>query len=163
MVEALQVRLEDLRRPEWRPLFVGDRERYATATAVRLLDPRTLVCCALLARKIYLIRFDLAAGSHTVLSRADTTYGGVSTEIDLCDADDRGNVVTSNCEGGAMSLYRVAGDTIHHTRDLPTGLSGNYCHGARLFGPDVVVATVLRPPRGVQFFDLRTMRKLLFV
>lgn len=163
VVTTLQIRLEDLHRPEWRALYVGDRPRYATATSVRLLDARTIVCCSLLARKIYLIRFDLAFGNYTVVDSADTIYGGSSTETDLCDVDGRGRVVTSNCEGGNMSLYRVLGDKICHERDLSTGLSGNFCHGARFCGPDVIVATELRDPRGVHFYDIQTMRKLLYV
>jgi hypothetical protein len=62
-----------------------------------------------------------------------------------------------------MSLYRVSGDKISHDRDLFTDLSGNYCHGARFCGPDVVVATALRDSRGVHFYDVQTMRKLLYV
>lgn len=165
MVTTLQIHLEDLRRPEWRALYVGGRPRYATATSVRLLDARTVVCCSLLARKIYLIRFDLGFGSYTVVDSADTVYGGCPTETDLCDSDGRGRVVTSNCEGGNMSLYRVVGDKIYHERDLCTDLPGNFCHGVRFCGrgADVVVATVLRDPRGVHFYDVQTMRKLLYV
>lgn len=160
---SLQIKLEDLRRPEWRALYVGDRPRCATATSVRLLDARTLVCSSLLAHKIYLIRFDLAFGTHTVVDGTDTVYNNCPMETDLCDTDGRGHVVTSNCEGGNMGLYRVSGDKISHDRDLSTALHGNYCHGARFCGSDVVVATVLREPRGAHFYDLQTMRRLLYV
>ena len=170
---SLQIQLEDLRQPEWRALYVGDRRRYATATSVRLLDSRTLVCASLLAQKIYLIRFDLAYGSHTVVDSVDTVYNGSPTQTDLCDVDGRGSegrgsgapwrVVTSNCEGGNMSLYRVADDKIRHERNLSMDLHGNYCHGSRFCGPDVVVATALRDPRGVHFYDVQTMRRLLYV
>src|SRR4029077_15144036 len=72
-------------------------------------------------------------------------------------------VVTSNCEGGNMSLYRVAGDKICHERDLLADLPGNFCHGARFCGSGVVAATALRGPRGVHFYDVQTMRRLLYV
>jgi hypothetical protein len=163
VLTALQIHLEDLHRPEWRPLYVGDRPRYATATSVRLLDEHTLVCSSLLARKIYLIRFDVESGSCTVVDDTSTVFGGSPTETDLCDADDRGSVVISNCEGGSMSLYRILGAKISHMRDLSTSLHGNYCHGARFCGPDVVVATALREPRGAHFYDVQTMRRLLYV
>jgi hypothetical protein len=163
MVATLQIPLEDLQEPQWQALYVGDRPRYATAGSVRFVDARTLVCCSLLARKIYLIRFDLRGRSFEVLDRADTTYAGIATETDLCDVDGRGHVVTSNCEGAAMSLYRLVGDKICFTRDLPTDLPGNFCHGVRFCGPDVVVATALRDPRGAHFFDLKTMRRLLYI
>ncbi len=163
MATSLQIALEDLRRPEWQPLYVGDRARYATATSVRFVDPETIVCGALLARKIYLARFDLSRGSSEVLSCANTTYAGCTTETDLCDTDGRGHIVTSNCELGSLSLYRREGDAIRFVRDLPTGLVGNFCHGVRFCGADVVVATALRDPRGAHFFDVRTMRKLLYV
>ncbi len=163
MAASLQISLPDLRRPDWQALYVGDRARYATVGSVRLVDARTLVCCSLLARKIYLVRFDLAAGSHSVLDSADTVYAGSPTQTDLCDVNGRGSVVTSNCEGGNMSLYRIVGDTIRYDRDLLTGLPGNFCHGARFCGPNVVVATALRDPRGAHFFDVRTMEKRLYV
>jgi len=165
VASALRIQLENLFRPEWSPLYVGDRPRFATATSVRLLDEQTLVCSSLLARKIYLIRFDLACGSYTVLDGVDTIYSGSPTQTDLCDIDALGHgyVITSNCESGGMSIYRVSRDKISHDRDLFTGLSGNYCHGARFCGPDVVAATALRDPRGVHFYDVQTMRKLLYV
>lgn len=163
MLTTLQIHLEDLRRAEWRPLYVGDRPRYATATSVRLLDARSLVCSSLLARKIYLIRFDLGFGSYAVVDDMSTSCSGSPTETDLCDADGRGRVVMSNCEGGSMSLYCVAGAKISHERDLFTSLHGNYCHGARFCGPNVIVATTLRDPRGAHFYDVQTMQRLLYV
>lgn len=159
----LQIQLEDLRRPDWRARYVGDRARYATATSVRFLDPTTIVCCSLLGRTIYLIRFDLDGGRHEVLDWSPTTYAGRTTETDLCDADALGHVVTSNCEGASLTLYRRVGDQIRHVRDLPTGLTGNFCHGVRFWGPAVVVATMLRDPRGAHFYDLASMRRLLHV
>jgi hypothetical protein len=163
MVATLQIRLEDLRRPQWQALYVGDRARYATMTSVRFVDARTLVCCSLLGRKMYLVRFDLAGGSYDVIARADTVRAGHATETDLCDMDGRGHVVTSNCEGASMSLYRLVDDKIRFARDLPMGLPGNFCHGVRFCGPDVVVATTLRDPRGAHFFDLPTLRRLLYI
>lgn len=130
---------------------------------MRLVDARTLVCCSLLARKIYLVHFDLEAGSFVVMDDADTMYAGATTQTDLCDVDGQGRVVTSNCEGGQMSLYQIDGDQVRHDRDLSTDLVGNFCHGARFFGPDVVAATALREPRGVHFYEIQTMRKLLHV
>lgn len=159
----LRIDLEDLQQPDWQPLYVGDRARYATATSVRFVDAHTIVCCSLLGRVMYLIRFDVDTGQHEVLDRVGTTYGGLSMETDLCDVDGRGNVVTSNCEAGGLSLYRLVNAKIIYERDLPLGLPGNYCHGARFWGPRVVAATMLREPRGVHFYDIHTMRELLFV
>jgi hypothetical protein len=155
---TLQIPLEDLSRPEWRPLYVSDRPRYATVGAVRFLDVRTIVCSSLLGQKICLIRFDLAGGHYEILDRADT-----ATQTDLCDTDGRGLVIVSTCEAAGMSLYRRVDDKIHFERDLGADLPGNYCHGARFCGPDVVVATTLRDPLGAHFFDAKTMRKLLHV
>lgn len=62
-----------------------------------------------------------------------------------------------------MSLYRIVGDKVRFERDLPTGLGGNFCHGARFCGTDVVVATALRDPRGAHVFDVQTMKKLLYI
>jgi hypothetical protein len=162
-VAALQIPLEDLRQPEWQAYYIGDRKRFATATSVRFVDPHTIVCCALLARKIYLIRFSLEEGHFKVIDRADTTYAGNTTQTDLCDIDAHGHVVTSNCETAGMSLYRIVDDKICFVRDLITGLSGNFCHGARLWGQDVVVATTLRDPVGAHFFAAQIMKKLLYI
>lgn len=159
MVTAtLVIPLEDLRQPQWRALYVSDRPRYATVGAVRFLDACTLVCSSLLGQKIYLVRFDLEGGRYEILDHAATP-----TQTDLCDTDGHGHVVTSNCEAASMSLYRRVNDKIHFERALATDLPGNYCHGARFYGPDVVVATTLRDPLGAHFFDGKTMQKLLYI
>lgn len=159
----LQIPLEDLRQPEWQARYIDNRKRYATASSVRFIDPHTLVCCSLLARKIYLIRFDLSSDSFETIDSADTMYAGSTAQTDLCDIDGRGHVITSNCEAASMSLYRYSSNKIYFVRDLPLKLDGNFCHGARFCGSDVGVAAVHRVPRGVHFFDLRTMEKLLHI
>ena len=159
----MQIPLEDLRRPEWHGRYVGDRKRYATASSVRFIDPYTLVCCSLLASKIYLIRFDLGSRRFEMLDRADTVYAGKLSQTDLCDIDGRGHVITSNCETAGMSLYSYSDDKICFVRDLDTQLKDNFCHGARFCGPNVVVATMHRSPRGAHFFDLSTMQKLMYI
>lgn len=159
---ALNIPLEDLWQPDWRAQFIGRRQRFATATAVRFIDSNTLVCSSLLACKIYLIRFDLANGIYNVLDSADTMYGANRAQTDLLDIDGHGNVVTSNCSAGSMSLYRYVRDKIFFVRDLPTNID-DFCHGARFFGTDVVVATMHRVQPGVHFFNVRTMEKLLYI
>lgn len=163
MPTTLQIPLEDLHQPEWQERYIGSRKRYATASSVRFIDPHTIVCCSLLARRIYLIRFDLENGSYTTLDSGATLYAGNTTQTDLCDSDDRGRIVTSNCEAGSMSLYRHDGDKIYYVRDLPTKLEGNFCHGARFYGPNVIVSAMQRDPRGIHFFDLQTMETLLYI
>lgn len=163
MPTALQIPLEDLRQPAWQERYIGKRKRYATASSVRFIDPHTLVCCSLLGRKIYLIRFDLEGGSFEVLDSADTLYAKNSAQTDLCDIDGRGHIVTSNCEAASMSLYHHSGDKICFVRDLATRLEDNFCHGARFYKPDIVVATMQRSPRGAYFYDLQTMKTLLYI
>ena len=160
---TLQIKLDDLQRPEWQPRYIGDRKRYATATSVRFVDPNTIVCCSLLAHMIYLIRFDLSAGSFKVLDSADTLFAGSTAQTDLCDIDGHGHVITSNCAAGGMSLYQINDGKISFARDLITKLESNFCHGARFYGPNVVVAAMHSEPRGVHFFDLSTMEKLLYI
>jgi hypothetical protein len=163
IVPGMQIPLEDLREPHWQERYVGDRKRYATASSVRFIDPYTLVCCSLLASKIYLIRFDLGSRRFEVLDHADTLYAGKLAQTDLCDLDGQAHVITSNCETAGMSLYRYSDDKINFVRDLDTRLVDNFCHGARFYGPNVVVSTMLRDPRGAHFFDLSTMEKLLYI
>jgi len=97
---VLNIPLEDLWQPDWRAQFIGTRQRFATATAVRFIDSNTLICSSLLACKIYLIRFDRTRKTYKVLDSADTTYAGSRVHTDLLDIDGYGNAVTSNCAAG---------------------------------------------------------------
>ena len=159
---VFNIPLEDLSQPDWRAQFIGTRQRFATATAVRFIDPNTMVCSSLLASKIYLIRFDRAKRTYNVLDSVDTTYEGNRVQTDLLDIDGYGNVVTSNCTAGSMTLYRYERDKIFFVRDLPTDID-DFCHGARFFGTDVVVATMHRVQPGVHFFNVHTMERLLYI
>lgn len=156
---VLNIPLEDLWQPDWRAQFIGTRQRFATATAVRFINSNTLVCSSLLACKIYLIRFDRAKRTYYMLDSADTIYAGNRVQTDLLDIDGHGNVVTSNCSAGSTSLYRYERDKIFFVRDLPTDID-DFCHGARFFGTDVVVATMHRVQPGAHFFS---MERLLYI
>lgn len=144
-------------------LYIGGRSRYATVTSVRILDAETLVCCSLLARKMELIRFDYGQGTWQVLDCIDTVFAGSSAETDLCDADARGDILTSNCALGTVSHYRREGDRLAFVKDLPTGFENSWAHGVRFFTPDIFAVTLSRGEEGVHFFSLKTGQRLLFI
>ena len=131
------------------------------ATSVRLLDAHTIICCSRRARTIFLIRFDLGFCQYTVVDSEDIGSGAM--ESSLCDTDGRGHVITSNGENGNMHLYSVAGDKIRHDRDLGSVLPGNVCLSLRFCGSNVVAVAARGESRGVHFFDVPTMKTLLYV
>ena len=158
----LHIPLPDVRRDDWEPRPVGGRQCYPTATSVRFIDASTIVCCSQLARRIYLIRFDLDARRHEILDEADTVFAGGTTGTDLCDIDGFGHVVTSNCGTGGMSLYLCRDDRITFVRDLPTGNTRS-CRGAAFLDRNTVVGVFDRGRPGVGFFNVDSMMRLLHV
>lgn len=161
----LHIRLPDVRLDDWAPDPIGGRLRHATATSVRFLDAGTIVCCSQLARKIYLIRFDLDAGRHEILDQADTMSGGETVRTGLCDIDGYGHVVTSNRGTGGtdgMSLYHCKDDRIAFVRDLPAG-NGASCHGVAFLNRNTVAAAIDGAKPGASFYDLNSMRRLFHI
>lgn len=161
----LNVELEDLSHGEglnWRPLYIAERKRFATATSVKLIDEHTLVCTSLLGRKMYLIHFDIEAGTYKVLDRIDTTLDGQAVETDLCDLDGKGHIATSNCGSDSFSIYQHTADKLHHVRDLPVKRK-TYMHGVKFYTPEIIVGASTRKPMGVHFYDIATMTPLLYM
>jgi hypothetical protein len=162
---GLIIELEDLSREEglnWRPLYIAERQRFATATSVKLIDKNTLVCTSLLGRKIYLIRFDVDAGTYQVLDCIDTTLDGQKIETDLCDLDGQGHIATSNCGSDSFTLYKHVQGKLHHVRDLPVKRK-TYMHGVKFYTPEIIVGASTRKPMGVHFYDIATMTPLLYM
>lgn len=167
----VRIPLEDLSQPDWTPLYVGDRARYATATSVRILDSRTLVCASLLGRRMYLIDFDLESARYEVLDSVPSMFRGQTTETDLCDVsrrwgspEDKTIVVTSNCKLSSLSFYQIADDRITYLpqQDLQAH-QPSYCHGARFFNLNVVAATLINDPLGVYFYDVESHAQTHYV
>ena len=63
------IKLEDINSSGTKLMFVGSRSRLASATSVALLDARRLLACSLVGQRMYLIEFNVARGTHKVLTR----------------------------------------------------------------------------------------------
>ena len=160
---AFVVPLPDLTGPRLRPVYLERRGRYATVTSVKLLDPETLVCASFLEKKMYLIRFDRAAGRHRILDEIATTHRGIPVETDLADVDPSGErIALSNFHHGSLGLYRRTGDRLAFVADLDFGLAAKV-HGVRFLDRDRVAVTVGSAPTGVRFFDLASGRPSIHV
>lgn len=146
--------LPDLSGRGLRPVHLDHRNRYATVTSVRLLDPETLVCASFLEKKLYLVRFDARQRTHRILDAIPTTWRGIPVETDLADADPSGReVVLSNFHHGSFTHYRREGDRLVHVRDLDSGVHAKV-HGVRFLDRHVFAGTLGSAPTGVCFFDL---------
>lgn len=126
--------------------------------SVELLDPEALVCASLLEEKLYLVRFDRAAGHHRILDAIATTHRGIPVETDLADADASGErIALSNFHHGSLGFDRRAGDRRVFETDPDFGLSAKV-HGVRFLERDRIAVTVGSGPTGVRFFDLASGR-----
>lgn len=142
--------------------WIGDRERLATLTSVRMLDRHRLVVASLVGNELLLARFD-DAGRGSIMDRCTTTDGVEPGPTDLLDHDGKGRIVTSDCGPGTVSLYQVDRDRLRHVRtvepgDRPLG----FCHGAR-FVPgqsDVVCASFTTRGAVVAFVDVARSERL---
>ncbi len=137
------IKLENTNNSGTMTMFVGSRSRQASATSVVLLDPRRLLACSLVGKRMYLIEFDVARGTHKVLSSVTTQFAGHPMMTDLMDYDGREFIVTSDCGKCAVSLYRLAGDQLSFVKDIAIAPPDTaFCHGARFVPPgDFICAT----------------------
>lgn len=116
--------------------WVGNRQRVATCTSVRLIDEHTLVCASLAGQAMYLVHFDLSSGTYRVIQRIDTVASGAAVCTDLLAFDGKDLLATSNCEDSSVSFYRLAGNRIQYESELRMeGSDGGFCHGVA-FVPD---------------------------
>lgn len=160
---AFVIALPDLTGARLRPVYLERRGRYATVTSVKLLDPETLVCASFLEKKLYLVRFDRAAGRHRILDEIATTHRGIPVETDLADVDGSGErIALSNFHHGSLGLYRRTGDRLAFEADLDFGLSAKV-HGVRFLDRDRIAVTVGSGPTGIRFFDLASGRPSIHV
>lgn len=159
---AVRIRLEDINPNGRLPLFIQNRARLGCVTSVKLLDEKTLICCNLVGRRIYLIEFDAATGRSEVLDSRDTVFEGEPVETDLCDTDGEGRVLTTAFYKGSATLYRRDSARLCHVRDLPFKLQG-YAHGIKFYRPGVAAVSIAKGAMGVYFYDLDSCACLLHV
>ena len=143
-------------------VYIGERVRKSTATSVVLLDATTLACCHFNGCRMFLIRFDLERGTHTLLDAIDTVFNGQRCETDLMSGDGAGRLVTTNFFQLTCSLYQRVGDRLQFVRDLAYR-AGNRVHGIKFYDPDMVAVTSRYGAGGVHFVDLNTMQRRFFL
>jgi hypothetical protein len=143
-VEGLTIRLEDINNSPHGAYFIGGRKRLATCTSVKLLDFNRLVTCSLVGQRMYLIGFDVESGDYSIESCIPTRYRGRDICTDLLDYDGKSRLVTSNCEHGSISFYRVKHNSLEHEKDVDIpGDKTPFCHGVKFLPPEgrVICAT----------------------
>lgn len=140
----LTIKLEDINNSHHGAYFIGDRKRLATCTSVKLLDPNRLVTCSLVGQRMYLISFDTGSGDYRIESCIPTRYRDQDICTDLLDYDGKNRLVTSNCERGSISLYRLKFNSLEHEKDIDIpGDKTPFCHGVKFLPPQgtVICAT----------------------
>lgn len=137
-------------------LFVGERQRLATATAVRFLDRHRLIAAHLAGQRLSLLERIEPEGAWRVTSSLQTTYLGRPVCTDVLDVAGNQLIVTSNCGANSISFYRLAGNRIVHQADIePADEEQGFCHGAKFLpGGSVVCATCTTGRRNLYFFSV---------
>lgn len=155
---CVTIRIDAPNRSVHGPLFVAGRERLATVTGVRFLGHDRLLATHLVGKRLYLIRYDLAARTHTVEREVPTTFGGDEVITELVDFDGRELVATTTFAPPAVTLYRLEGTQLTHFRDLPIADSdADGCHGVKFVpGRDVVCVTCTNKGRQIYFLSTTT-------
>jgi hypothetical protein len=153
-LQRLHIKLSEI-SSERVPVYIGARVRDSTMTSVTLLDANTLACCHYNGKRMFLLRFDLDAGSCRILDQTATTFGGLACETDLMAGDGRGHLVTSNFYQYTSTLYRRDGDRLKRVRDLAYN-AGHWVHGIKFYRHDTVAITSRAHRAGVHFFDLES-------
>lgn len=151
------IRLPDINRTEYGPLFLGERQRLATCTAVKFIDDDRLLAASLVGLRIYLMRYEMATGHHEILDDVATRFDGKPAMIDLIDFDGGETVAASNFHHRSASLYRLAGDRLEFDRDLPIDdPDRGCCHGVKFVPPEnriLCLSTVMRN-HSIYFIDV---------
>jgi hypothetical protein len=149
---------EDINNSPFGAAFVGSRSRLASCTGVHFVDSDRIVVTNLVGMRIYLVRFDLDAGTHEIEFTGPTRFGGEDVATHLLDFDGRDRLVTSNWDSASVSLYRFAGDRIDHGEDIPIiDDQAGLCHGVKFVpGGDLVCATCTNEYRNIYFVSTGT-------
>jgi|GEM_PF-1237633 len=153
------IKLEDINNSVHGELYISTRKRLASATSVHFIDAKRMVVCNLVGKRMYLIHFDIAQGTHQIKSCIPTQYGGQDIVTDLIDFDGRESIVTSNCGSSSASLYRLTGDGLCFIKDVPINdPEAGFCHGVKFLPPgdQILCVTCVNKNRSVYFISIAT-------
>lgn len=158
----LTIHLEDVNNSPHGERFIGNRRRLATCTGVSLLGPDRLVATSLVAQRMHLIRFDLASGSHVVECVIPTRAGDRDVCTDLVHFDGADRLVTSNCEDGSVTIYRLEGHSLRHERDLVIPEPRAFSHGVKFVPSGRAICTTTPNRARFSYFLASDDGRLLF-
>ena len=133
-------------------ISVGQRERYATATAVSFINEKLLLAASFLGKKIYLI--ELYDNDFKILDSIDTRHFP-----DLMDYKEN-LIITSDFPfmepNGHVSFYDLIDNKIVYKKEIP--LKRINSHGCRIIDNKnvVVTSTSNNSDRGCLFLDTET-------
>jgi hypothetical protein len=136
-------------------VYVGQRSRYATATAVSFVNETTILVASFLDKKIYLI--DLP--SLTILNQLSLTY-----YPDMMDYKD-GTIITSNRPDGerfgCITICKLVNNDLQLTKEIKTDL--RQTHGCRILNENKIVVTNTDDfKRGIHFFNIQNETSTFF-
>ena len=141
------IKLEDLNRTEYKEYWVNNRKRLATATGCVFIDENHLVVTSLVGMKMYLFEIDFANSSYSVIQELDTIYDSKPTITDLLDYNGTDMLITSNCDNGTQTIYKIKDNHISFYKQITNTESLNgFCHGIKFhpFYNNLVCATIFR-------------------
>lgn len=148
----LSIKLSDLNRSHYGPLYVGNTQRLATATSIRFIDSSHLCVSHLVGMYIQLYMFDFNTKSFKLLDQIDTTYNGKTCITDLMDRKEN-LLVTSNFDLGTQTFYKIENNKLTFYKELPDFFYGKQrCHGIKFYNDDIICFT-LNSKFSVMFVD----------
>lgn len=155
---ALVIPIENLNRTKYTELYVKDRKRLATATGVNFINKNLIVVTNLVAMKMYLYQMDYDQSEWKLVNEIDTIFDGKPTITDLLDYNGKDLIITSNCDNGCQTIYKLENNNLVHFKDVcdQDSLDG-FCHGIR-FHPyyhGIICATIFKNCK-INFIDHET-------
>ena len=143
----LTIKLEDLNRTAYKEYYVNGRKRLATATGCAFISPNHLVVTSLVGMKMYLYELDYTNSSHKLIQQLDTSYDSKPIINDLLDFDGKNRLITSNCDNGTQSIYKIENYDISFLKQITNKDSqGGFCHGVKFhpYFQNIICATIFR-------------------
>lgn len=154
----MKYKLPDFDLSEFPVVYVGNRVRYATATAVSFIDDVTILVAVLLSKKIYLININ--NDEFDILDEITLNH-----YPDLMDYKD-GLIVTSNRtnndELGCVTILELKNNKIIFIREI-ISKNNRQIHGIRIIdNENVIITNTSTFEKGCYFMDLKTEKTTKF-
>jgi len=154
----MKYKLPDFDLSEFPVIYVGNRVRYATATAVSFIDDVTILVAVFLSKKIYLININ--NDEFNILDEIILNH-----YPDLMDFKD-GLIVTSNRTNndklGCITILELKNNKINFVREI-ISKNNKQIHGIRIIdNKNVIITNTSTFEKGCYFMDLKTEKTTKF-